>query len=66
MTDPTELLRRKRLAEVNAHPAGLEALTAGYGQVRDTRQLAGDFHVLGFLAPGRGPEHGILIAEAEC
>jgi hypothetical protein len=50
MTDPTELLRRKRLAEINACPASREALAARYGQVWDTRQLAGDFHVPGFLA----------------
>ncbi len=51
MTDPTELLRRARLAEINAHPADREALTARYGQVWDTQQLARDFHVIGFLAP---------------
>ncbi len=51
MSDPTEHDRRKRLAEINAQPkdrAGLEAL---YGQVWDTRELARDFIVVGFLAP---------------
>jgi len=51
MTDFTELLRRKRQAEVNARPAGREALAARYGQVWDTHQLAEEFHVLGFRAP---------------
>ena len=51
MTDPTEPLRRKRLAEINAQPGSREALEAQYGQVWDTQQLAQDFEVIGFMAP---------------
>jgi hypothetical protein len=49
--DPTEALRRKRLAEINAQPGSREALEARYGQVWDTNQLAGEFTVVGFMAP---------------
>lgn len=51
MSDEAEALRRQRLAEINADPGGREALEARYGQVWDTRQLAEDFQVIGFLAP---------------
>lgn len=51
MTDPTEPIRRARLAEINTNPTGREALEARYGQVWDTDELARDFEVLGFLAP---------------
>jgi hypothetical protein len=51
MADPTEDLRRERLAEINAAPGGREALEARYGQVWDTKQLANDFEVIGFMAP---------------
>jgi hypothetical protein len=51
MTDETELIRRQRLAEINAEPGSREALEAEYGQVWDTGQLSEDFEVLGFLAP---------------
>jgi hypothetical protein len=51
MADPTEYLRRERLAEINAEPGGREALEAQYGKVWDTKQLADEFEVIGFLAP---------------
>jgi hypothetical protein len=51
MTDPTEPLRRQRLAKINAEPGGREALEAAHGQVWDTQQLTQDFEVVGFLAP---------------
>ena len=51
MNDPTEAIRRERLAEINAVPGSREALQANHGQVWDTRQLAQDFEVIGFLAP---------------
>jgi hypothetical protein len=49
--DPTENIRRERVAEINADPGSREALEAKYGQVWDTTQLQRDFEVLGFLAP---------------
>jgi hypothetical protein len=51
MTDPTEPIRRQRLAEINTQPGSREALEAAYGQVWDTQQLAEDFEVVGFMAP---------------
>jgi hypothetical protein len=51
MADPTEDLRRERLAEINAQPGSREALEARYGQVWNTQQLVNDFEVIGFLAP---------------
>jgi hypothetical protein len=51
MNDPTEAIRRVRLAEINAVPGGREALEAEHGQVWDTGQLAQDFEVIAFLAP---------------
>jgi len=51
MSDPTEPIRRERLAEINSTPNDREALTARYGQVWDTEKLMRDFMVEGFLAP---------------
>lgn len=51
MTDPTETIRRERLAEINAEPGSRDALEARYGQVWTTQELADDFEVVGFLAP---------------
>ncbi len=49
--DPTEPIRRQRLAEINAEPGSREALEARHGQVWDTQELSWDFDVLGFMAP---------------
>ena len=51
MSDPTEQVRRERLVEINGDPGTRDALEAKHGQVWDTRQLAEDFDVLGFMAP---------------
>jgi hypothetical protein len=51
MTDPTEPIRRLRLAEINAAPGSREALEARYGRVWDTQELTQEFEVIGFLAP---------------
>jgi len=51
MADPTELIRRERLAEINIVPGGREALEAVYGQVWDTGELAEEFQAIGFMAP---------------
>jgi hypothetical protein len=51
MNDPTEPLRKKRLAEINAEPGTREYLEAQYGQVWDTEELTKDFEAIGFLAP---------------
>ena len=49
--DDTEALRRKRLAEINAQPKDRETLQAIYGQVWDTKELAAEFVIIGFMAP---------------
>lgn len=51
MSDPTEQIRRNRIAEINAEPGSREALEAQYGQVWQTQELAADFEVIGFMAP---------------
>jgi len=51
MDDPTEPIRRARLAEINATATGREHLQAMYGQVWDTAELTRDFEVIGFMAP---------------
>lgn len=51
MADPTEVLRRERLAEINVQPGSKEALEAQYGEVLDTAQLAEQYEVVGFMAP---------------
>ena len=51
MSDPTETIRRERLAEINAEPGSREALEAQYGPVWDTNELSDAFEVTGFMAP---------------
>ena len=51
MAETTETIRRRRLVEINAEPAGREALAAKYGRVWDTAELTAEFEVLGFMAP---------------
>ena len=51
MSDPTETIRRERVAEINLQPGSREALETQYGQVWSTDQLSEDFEVLGFMAP---------------
>ena len=51
MPDPTESIRRNRVAEINAEPGSREALEAQYGQVWDTSELTSEFDVIGFAAP---------------
>jgi len=51
MSDPTEPIRRERLAEINAEPGTREALEAQYGKVWSTDELAAEFEVIGFMAP---------------
>jgi len=51
MTDPTEKIRRNRLAEINTVPGNREALEAKFGKVWDTTQLGEEFVVTAFIAP---------------
>jgi hypothetical protein len=51
MNDPTETIRRQRLAEINAEPGSRAALEAQHGKVWSTDELSEEFEVLGFMAP---------------
>lgn len=51
MDDPTEPIRRARLAEIDAAATSREHLEARYGRVWDTGELTTDFAVIGFAAP---------------
>jgi hypothetical protein len=51
IADATETLRRVRLAEINREPASRAMLEYQYGQVWDSKELARDFVVLGYMAP---------------
>src|SRR5262245_53703967 len=51
MNEPFEQARRARLAEINSNSLIHADLEARYGQVWDTRELARDYVVVGFLAP---------------
>lgn len=51
MSDPTEAIRRERVAEINAVPGSRAALEAQYGQVWDTDELSEEFEATGFMAP---------------
>ncbi len=51
MSDPTEEIRRQRMAELNKVCADRIALEAQFGQVWDTDQMCTDFDVKGFMAP---------------
>jgi len=51
MHDPTELIRREQVAEINSEPGSRESLEIQYGQVWDTQELQQDFTALGFMAP---------------
>jgi hypothetical protein len=49
--DATEALRRVRLADINAEPGDRQTLERRHGPVWDSRELARDFVVIGYLAP---------------
>lgn len=51
MTDPTETIRRERVAEINAAPGSRETFEARYGQVWSTDEMSTEFEAIGFMAP---------------
>ena len=51
MNDPTESIRRERVAEINLEPGSREVLEAAYGQVWTTDEMSEEFQALGFMAP---------------
>lgn len=51
MSDPTEVIRRARCAELAAEAGARADLEARYGKVWDTDELREEFEVIGFAAP---------------
>ena len=51
MSDPTETIRRKHVAQINQDPGGRADMESKHGQVWNTKELQQDFEVLSFLAP---------------
>ena len=49
--DPTEALRKERIAEINEGPSEREALMKEYGEVYDTTEVQEAFFITGFMAP---------------
>lgn len=49
--DETEMLRRKRIAEINGETNTREALEARYGKVWSTDEMVEEFEAIGFMAP---------------
>lgn len=50
-TDETEGIRRELVAEINSTPGTRDYLETLHGQIWDTKELARDFDVTGFMAP---------------
>jgi len=49
--DETEMIRRKRLAELNQAAAAREVLEKRHGKVWDSAQVRVEFEIIGFMAP---------------
>ena len=49
--DPTEVIRRVLVVQINSRPADRAELESRYGQVWSTTELQEDFEVLDFQAP---------------
>ncbi len=49
--DETEMLRRKRIAEINNDDLTREALEAKHGKVWSTDEMMEEFEAIGFMAP---------------
>ena len=51
MSDVTEPIRRKMVAEINAVEGSREYLESKHGEIWETTQLQENFEVIGFMAP---------------
>jgi hypothetical protein len=49
--DETEMIRRKRMAELNQAAAARAELEKRHGKVWDSAQLRVEFEIIGFMAP---------------
>lgn len=51
MSDPTEAIRRQRIAELNQGDTTRAELEERYGEVWSMNEMTNDFDALGFMAP---------------
>lgn len=51
MTDPTEQLRKQRVAEINSEENTRKSLEKLHGQVWSTTEMQEEFDAIGFMAP---------------
>ena len=51
MSDPTEQLRKQRVAEINSKENTRQSLEEKHGQVWSTEEMQQEFDAIGFLAP---------------
>ena len=51
MPDPTEQIRKQRVAEINSEDNTRQSLEAKHGQVWNTEEMQEEFDVVGFMAP---------------
>jgi hypothetical protein len=50
-SDETEMLRRRRIAEISSDMTNRETLEAQYGKVWSTEEMVKEFAAIGFMAP---------------
>ena len=51
MTDPTESIRRRQVAQINAEPGSREDLESRHGRIWDVDEFRREFEAVGFMAP---------------
>jgi hypothetical protein len=51
LSDPTEQLRKQRVAEINSKENTRQSLEEKHGQVWSTEEMQQEFDAIGFLAP---------------
>jgi len=51
MSDPTEQIRKQRVAEINSEDNTRKSLEEKHGQVWNTEEMQQEFDAIGFMAP---------------
>ncbi len=51
MSDPTESIRKQRVAEINSQGDTRNSLEEKHGRVWSTEEMQQEFNVIGFIAP---------------
>ena len=51
MSDPTEQIRKQRVAKINSEDNTRKSLEAKHGQVWSTEEMQQEFNAIGFMAP---------------